>query len=497
MKEQLRTMVDASFRSRDNRHLENGRNAGEGTRRGNVADHLNGTTCSLYLYDVACMWHRQYIRAMAEHSEQNLAITQLLTNYADVFSVPSSLPPERQLNALIIKDKFPIPIIKDVTPPDGAWKEYVSEGDDELGLPMDERDTLIRDLDFELDEFGGEAGDRSDAAGGTTELRRKDNLVVGNDIEQKQALLVQFHSGLSKPDLAAYPGLLQPLAIPNLIWIDISMDFIKGLPLSYRKSVILVVVDRLSNYSHFIALTSQLLRCMIGEKPKEWSKWLSLAEYWHNTNFHTSILTTPYEAVYGQPPPNPIVYVQGQSFVDVVDRSLSAREATIQLLKFHLQRAQQKIKTQADKRRIDRVFEVDQCVYLKLQPHEQVTIRQGKYNKLNPKYYGPFQIIAKVGQVAYKLLMPATSQIHPVFHISLLKLYKGPFLNATATLPICNPMGELAQQPFKVLDMKLGKVCNSVVVYVLIHWSNGSAADATSKLHSDIVKRFPEFPINS
>ncbi|GJX29589.1 hypothetical protein Tco_0237668, partial [Tanacetum coccineum] len=45
-------------------------------------------------------------------------------------------------------------LLPTVTPPNGAWTEYVSEGDDELGLPMDERDTLIRDLDFELDEFG-------------------------------------------------------------------------------------------------------------------------------------------------------------------------------------------------------------------------------------------------------------------------------------------------------------------------------------------------------
>ncbi|GJY84188.1 ty3-gypsy retrotransposon protein [Tanacetum coccineum] len=200
----------------------------------------------------------------------------------------------------------------------------------------------------------------------------------------------------SKSDLAAYPGLLQPLPIPNMIWSHISMDFIEGLPLSYGKSDILVVADRLSKYSHFIALNHPFtaaqvanalmdhiyklhgspntivsdrdkvflslfwkelfkvlhvslhystayhpqsdgltevvnrcleiyLRCMTGEKPKEWSKWLSLAEYWYNTNFHTFIQTTPYEAVYGQPPPSLIAYVQGQRSIDVVDRSLSTR----------------------------------------------------------------------------------------------------------------------------------------------------------------------------
>lgn len=73
------------------------------------------------------------------------------------------------------------------------------------------------------------------------------------------------------------------------------------------------------------------LRCMFGEKPKEWLKWLPLAEYWYNTNFHTSIQTTPFEEIYGQPSMSPIMYCQGQSKVDILDRPLTAREAIIQM----------------------------------------------------------------------------------------------------------------------------------------------------------------------
>nr|GFB26677.1 reverse transcriptase [Tanacetum cinerariifolium] len=111
------------------------------------------------------------------------------------------------------------------------------------------------------------------------------------------------------------------------------------------------------------------LRCMTGEKPKDWVKWLPLAEYWYNTNSHSSINTTSYEVVYGQPPPLHIPYMANENNVKAMDRTLQAKEQTNQLLKFNLKNARDRMKSYADKKGTEREFKEGDWVYLKLQPY--------------------------------------------------------------------------------------------------------------------------------
>ena len=105
---------------------------------------------------------------------------------------------------------------------------------------------------------------------------------------------------------------------------------------------------------------------MAGERPKDWCKWIPLAEWWYNTTFHSATQTTPYEVVYGQPAPIYLPYFPGDSNVEAIDRSLQTRKAVIKLLKFHLGRAQHRMKVQANKGRSDRVFQIGDFVYVKL-----------------------------------------------------------------------------------------------------------------------------------
>ena len=96
------------------------------------------------------------------------------------------------------------------------------------------------------------------------------------------------------------------------------------------------------------------LRCMVSKKPKEWTKFIALVEWWYNTSYHSSIHTTPYEVVYGQPAPTHLPYLVRGSMVGAIGRSLRAREAAIKLLKFYLQKAINRMKQQVDKKRTDR-----------------------------------------------------------------------------------------------------------------------------------------------
>lgn len=196
------------------------------------------------------------------------------------------------------------------------------------------------------------------------------------------------------------------------------------------------------------------LRCMIFQKPKSWSNWLHLAEWWYNTNYHSSLKCTPFQALYGYLPP---LLVSGSISKDEAFKWVTDRDAVIAALKENLRRAQNRMKVQADKGRSERTLEVGDWVYLKLQPYRQVSLAIRSNLKLASKYYGPYRVIEKIGQVAYKLLLSAGSLLHPVFHISQLKKRIGREVVAQIHPPTVAQEGQVLTEPLAVLGKRLVK----------------------------------------
>lgn len=112
----------------------------------------------------------------------------------------------------------------------------------------------------------------------------------------------------------------------------------------------------------------QYLRSMTSQRPKQWVKWLPLAEWWYNTTYNSAIKRTPFEALYGIQPRTLCLPSSHRSNMDTVESFQVNREAMDHLLKEAIQIAQNKYKHYADKKRQEAEFQVGDWVFLRLQP---------------------------------------------------------------------------------------------------------------------------------
>jgi hypothetical protein len=162
------------------------------------------------------------------------------------------------------------------------------------------------------------------------------------------------------------------------------------------------------------------LRCMVYSCPTKSANWISLAEFWYNSTFHSAHGMSPFQALYGHPPCHFGITVDDACVVSDLKQWLEERQSVLQHIQ-NLTRAQHHMKMQADKNRVEHSFEVGDWVYVKLQPHIQQSVQHRFNHKLSYMYFGPYLVLQKIGQVAYKIQLSASSQIHPVIHVSQLK----------------------------------------------------------------------------
>ena len=177
--------------------------------------------------------------------------------------------------------------------------------------------------------------------------------------------------------------------------------------------------------------------------------------------------------------------------VESTQRELIDRDEALRQLKTHLLRAQDRMKTQADKHRKEREFEVRDMVFLKLKQHMRHSVMARISPKLSARYYGPFKILEKIGKVAYKLQLPPTSRIHPMFHVSLLKKVVGNY-EAEADLPtgLEDDRADIIEPEAVLASRRVIKHGERLKQW-LIQWKGKSVDEATWEDEISIRSQFP------
>ena len=105
------------------------------------------------------------------------------------------------------------------------------------------------------------------------------------------------------------------------------------------------------------------------------------------------------------------------------------------------------MKQLANSKRTDQEFEVGDWVFVRLQPYKQTSLKNSKNHKLAPKFYGPYQVRKRVGQVAYALDIPNKGKIHDHGHVPCLKEKLGSTTHIQTEFPMLDDEGKIVLEP--------------------------------------------------
>ena len=122
------------------------------------------------------------------------------------------------------------------------------------------------------------------------------------------------------------------------------------------------------------------------------------------------------------------------------------------------------MKQPADQHCSDQSFNVADCVFLRLQPYKQMSLKNTKKdNKLSPKYYGPYKVLQNIGSMAYKLELPASSRVHLAFHVSCLNKVIGDKLPFQMMLPELGEEGKIILDTEEVTEIRTRPLQNRLI----------------------------------
>ena len=164
----------------------------------------------------------------------------------------------------------------------------------------------------------------------------------------------------------------------------------------------------------------------------------------------------------------------------------------MKIIRARMQTAQSRQKNYADIRRRPLEFQVGDHVFLKVSPTKGVKRFEIK-GKLSPRYIGPFEILGRVGNVAYRLTLPSALEgVHNVFHVSMLrKCLADPDQVVELEPQYLEKDLSYAEHPIKILDAQDRKLRNKTLRFLKVQWSRHTLEEATWELEEQLKKNFP------
>ncbi|KAI3758645.1 hypothetical protein L6452_06213 [Arctium lappa] len=247
-----------------------------------------------------------------------------------------------------------------------------------------------------------------------------------------------------------------------------------------------------------IQTLEDMLRACAIDFGGSWDQHLPLVEFSYNNSYHASIRCAPYEALYGRKCRLPL------GWIEVGDNQLIGtdivQETTdkISTIRDRLKTARDRQKSYADNRRKPLEFQVGDKVLLKVSPWKGI-IRFGKQGKLSPRYIGPFEVLERIGSVAYKLKLPQElSAIHDTFHVSNLK--KCMTDESLVVSPEEVKVDErlcFREEPIEILDRDVKQLRRCKIPIVKVRWNSRHGPEYTWEREEYMRNKYPQLLVKN
>nr|GEW68480.1 putative reverse transcriptase domain-containing protein [Tanacetum cinerariifolium] len=298
------------------------------------------------------------------------------------------------------------------------------------------------------------------------------------------------------------------------------MDFVTKLPkMSTGQDTIWVIVDRLTKFAHFLPmkendsmekLNRQYLKevvtrhgvpvLIISDRDGRFTSqfWHSLKkalEFSYNNSYHTSIKAAPFEALYVRKCRSPVYWAEVGDAQLIGPEIVHETTKKIIKIKKRIQAAHDRQKSYADRRRKPLKFQYGDKVMLKVSSWKGV-IRFGKQGKLNPRYIGPFKVLAKVRTIAYRLkLIDQLSRVHSTFHVSNMKkrFSDEPLAIPLDKIQIDNKLNFI-EKPVEIMDREVKHLNQSRILIVKVHWNYKRGPKFTWEREDQMQKKLKNPP---